>query len=66
VIKLNRIEAFVGTENEASKRLVKGLGFTEEGLLRGHYINNGIAEDSLVYGLLKSEFQQANKHSLHA
>jgi ribosomal-protein-alanine N-acetyltransferase len=56
-MQLNRIEAFIGSANEASQRLVKALGFREEGLLRKHYIKDGIAEDSLVFGLLRSEYQ---------
>jgi len=53
---LNRIEAFIGTQNQASQRLVKGAGFQQEGVLRGHYCKNGIIEDSLCFGLLKSDW----------
>lgn len=56
-MQLNRIEAFVGTANKASQRLLQGLGFREEGMLRKHYIKDGVAEDSLVFGLLQSEYQ---------
>ena len=55
-MKLNRIEAFIGPANEASIKLVTGLGFTREGLLRGHYCKNGGIQDSAVYGLLREEY----------
>jgi len=56
VMGLNRIEAFIGPENEPSLRLVKRLGFTEEGRLRAHYYKNGRMEDSVVFSLLRDEF----------
>jgi ribosomal-protein-alanine N-acetyltransferase len=55
-MELNRIEAYIGPANEPSLRLVKGFGFTEEGRLRAHYTSGGKTEDSLCFGLLKSEF----------
>lgn len=55
-MQLNRIEAFVSPGNEPSLKLVKGFGFTEEGLLREHYCKNGQPEDSLVFSLLKREY----------
>ncbi len=53
---LYRIEAYVGLYNTASIRLIEGLGFTKEGVLRAHFFKNGAVEDSRVYGLLKNEF----------
>lgn len=55
-MKLHRVEAFIGKENEASISLVRKFGFTKEGLLRQHYNKNGVMEDSLVFGLLKDEY----------
>lgn len=55
-MNLNRIEAFASPENTASIKLIENHGFIYEGLLRQHYGNNGVAEDSAVYGLLKPEF----------
>jgi ribosomal-protein-alanine N-acetyltransferase len=57
-MKLHRIEAFIGTENPASQNLVGKFGFTKEGHLREHYFANNKMEDSLVFGLLKHEYQQ--------
>ena len=57
VMNLNRIEAYIGTTNIASLSLVKKYGFTREGQLRQHYVRDGIAEDSLVFSLLKEEYK---------
>jgi ribosomal-protein-alanine N-acetyltransferase len=57
-MKLNRIEAFVGPKNEASMKLVKKFGFKHEGVMRQHYNYNGTLEDSLVFGLLREEYEQ--------
>ena len=61
-MNLNRVEAFASPLNTPSIRLIEGYGFTKEGLLRQHYGKNGVAEDSAVYGLLKSEYESL-KHS---
>ncbi len=53
---LNRVEAFVGSRNIPSLKLVRGLGFTEEGTLREHYCKDGHIEDSVCFSLLKREF----------
>ena len=55
-MKLNRIEAFVGPDNVASLKLIDNLGFTKEGHLRSHYLRDGEYEDSLVFSLLKKDF----------
>jgi [ribosomal protein S5]-alanine N-acetyltransferase len=57
---LHRIEAFTGKHNEASQRLLKGLGFRFEGILREHFCVNGVNEDSWCFSLLKREFGQGN------
>lgn len=54
---LNRIEAFIGQDNVPSLRLVRSLGFIEEGRLRQHYCKNGRMEDSLVFALLRDEYK---------
>jgi RimJ/RimL family protein N-acetyltransferase len=53
---LNRIEAFVGPHNTPSLKIVRGLGFTEEGTLREHFCKNGVMEDSVCFSLLKKEY----------
>lgn len=54
---LNRVEAFASPLNEPSIKLIERYGFTKEGLLRQHYGGKGVAADSAVYGLLKSEYE---------
>ncbi len=51
-MNLNRIEAYIHPENAASRKLVEGIGFRQEGLLREHYCHEGVTGDSEVYGLL--------------
>lgn len=52
---LNRIEALVNPRNEASRRLLKAFGFTEEGLLRQYQWTESGSVDLLMYSLLKKE-----------
>lgn len=53
---LQRVEAFVSPVNEASLRLLRRWQFVEEGLMREHYCKNGVLEDSMVFSLLKREY----------
>ncbi len=53
---LRRIEAEVDPLNRASSRLLEGLGFTREGQLRKRWVDKGAAHDTLIYGLLKDEW----------
>lgn len=61
VMLLNRIEAFVSPENGPSLQLVKGFHFRQEGHLRQHYFKNSVHEDSLVFGLLRAEYEGSKK-----
>ena len=56
-MKLNRIEACIGPQNIASKSLIKKYGFSKEGYLRQHYIRDEEIQDSLIYSLLKEEYE---------
>ncbi|MCD6011092.1 MAG: acetyltransferase, ribosomal protein N-acetylase [Flavipsychrobacter sp.] len=58
---LNRVEAFIGPANEPSLRIANRLGFTEEGRLREHYNKDGELQDSIVFGLLKPEYEKVKK-----
>lgn len=61
---LHRIEAYIGAENTASLRLLLGLGFQQEGVIRKHYEVNGVPEDSLLFSLLKDEHaHNTHKHA---
>lgn len=53
---LNRIEALIGPENVPSLTLVHRMGFLKEGILREHYVKNGVAEDSVAFALLRRDF----------
>ena len=52
-MNLHRIEAFIGSENKASLRLAEKNGFVKEGVLKEHYCNKGVMEDSVVFGLVR-------------
>jgi RimJ/RimL family protein N-acetyltransferase len=53
---LHRVEAELDPRNEASARAVERLGFVREGLLRERWIVEGEISDSLMVGLLRSEW----------
>jgi len=53
---LRRLMAYVHEENQASRRLLEKLGFQEEGLLREHYLIQGVPVNEVLYGLLKREW----------
>ena len=56
-LNLNRVEACVGPDNKASLSIIKKNRFTQEGHLRQHYIRDGVIQDSLVFSLLKEEYE---------
>ncbi|CKI12174.1 Putative ribosomal N-acetyltransferase YdaF [Streptococcus pneumoniae] len=57
-MQLIRIAAVVYVENKASQKLLNKAGFQEEGLLRKHMIQNGVAHDTILYSLLKEEWKK--------
>ena len=56
-MSFNRIEAFVNPINTASLKLLRGLNFKKEGLLRQHHFHDGNLNDSEVYSMLKEEYK---------
>ncbi len=56
-MELNRIEAFISPDNFSSTKLITTLNFVLEGKLCEHYNYNDKLNDSLVFGLLKSEYR---------
>ena len=56
-LDLNRIEADIDPRNTASARCLARLGFKQEGHLRERWIVNGEISDSIIYGLLRSEWR---------
>ena len=55
---LNRVWAQHFTRNPASGRVLEKLGFQREGTLRGHQKRFDEFEDSVVYGILASEWTE--------
>lgn len=58
---LHRIEAYIADYNIPSARLLNRYGFTQEGIVRGHYVVDGINEDSVLLSLLQPEYEQLKK-----
>jgi ribosomal-protein-alanine N-acetyltransferase len=56
-MELNRIEAYASTGNLPSLLLLRGFEFTKEGIMRSHYFNNNVMEDSICFSLLRSEYK---------
>jgi UDP-4-amino-4,6-dideoxy-N-acetyl-beta-L-altrosamine N-acetyltransferase len=56
-LNLNRIWCEVYSNNE-SVNLYRKVGFKDEGVLRDHVFKNGKYLDSLMLGMLKSEFKE--------
>ena len=54
---LRKLLAYVHDTNAASCRVLRKLGFVQEGLLREHYIINGVPENEILFGLLKREWR---------
>jgi [ribosomal protein S5]-alanine N-acetyltransferase len=55
-MEANRIEAFYDPENNASKNLLKKLGFSYEGTLRSRFFEKGVFVDASLSALLRDEF----------
>jgi ribosomal-protein-alanine N-acetyltransferase len=52
---LRKLVAFVHAENVASRRALEKAGFVQEGLLREHFVVNGVPADEAIYGLLRAD-----------
>jgi [ribosomal protein S5]-alanine N-acetyltransferase len=63
-LDLYRLGAITFIENAASQRLLKKLGFKEEGILRGNIFQNGISHDTYIFSLLQHEWKQNSLKSL--
>ncbi|MRH43469.1 GNAT family N-acetyltransferase [Aquibacillus halophilus] len=56
-IDLTRIGAVVFMKNESSTNLLTKLGFQQEGILRDYMYQNGRANDTYIYSMLKRDFK---------
>lgn len=54
-LKLHRVEAYIVRENEASRKLLKRIGFELEGVKRQSVRLHGIWQDHELYALLAEE-----------
>ena len=54
---INRIEAFIATDNKASEFLLKKCNFTLEGTLRQHRSHLGNKVDVFIFSYLKSDIK---------
>lgn len=52
---LRKIIAFVHEKNFSSIKVLERVGFQREGLLREHFLVNGIPTNEIVFGLLRNE-----------
>ena len=58
VMLLNRVQAIIDSENARSMRLVRRLGFVQEGILRQRSYFNGQFRDDVIFSLLKDEWKR--------
>ena len=59
-LELHRIEADIHPANVASGRILEGLHFRREGHLRERWFVGGEVSDSVIYGLLRSDWDGAS------
>ncbi len=62
-LQLNRVEALVYAENEASRALLRSLGFSEEGYLREHSWEKGRYWDDVIYALLARDYETNHRYT---
>ena len=62
-MQLHRLTADTDPNNQPSIRLLERLGFRREGYFREHYLVQGEAQDSIMYGLLRSEWKGCQARS---
>ncbi len=57
ISSLHRVWLSTAAENMGSQGVARKLGFTLEGVLRGHYVVQGRRMDKQVWGLLRPEWE---------
>lgn len=55
---LRKLLAYVHDQNVASCRVLEKVGFRREGILREHYLINGVPADEILFGLLRHEWER--------
>jgi ribosomal-protein-alanine N-acetyltransferase len=56
-MNLNRIQVMIPSHNQRSKKLVQGLGFSKEGVLRERSTFRGRPVDDVCFSLLRKEWK---------
>lgn len=59
-LKLHRILARHFGRNPASGRVMQKIGMTYEGCQREHFLKDGVFEDSMLYGIVRAEWEKAS------
>ncbi|WZY00265.1 GNAT family protein [Bacillus sp. FSL W7-1360] len=59
-LKLHKCMARAFAHNPASWRVMEKIGLKEEGLMRQHFMRDGMYIDSKCYGLLREEYLQGS------
>ena len=62
-LRLHRISAAIGPDNEASIAVVQKLGMKYEGRIRDHVFTNGAWRDSVLYAVLDHEWTYLTSRS---
>jgi RimJ/RimL family protein N-acetyltransferase len=57
-LNLYRVQLTVFSYNERARSLYERLGFTREGVFREHLARDGSRHDMILYGMLRSEWEQ--------
>lgn len=61
-MKLNRIEVYIMPRNKRSAKMIKGLGFKREGLLRERWFDeNGNYTDDILFSMLRSDWEKLRR-----
>jgi len=60
-LDLHRVEADIHPDNAASERVLEGLHFQREGRLRERWFVDGELSDSVIYGLLRTDWQAGTR-----
>lgn len=58
---LRRIEALAADYNTPSVRLLEKYGMQLEGVIREHYVVNGINEDSVLYSIIRPDYDRVKE-----
>jgi len=60
-LAINKVELLTLTDHHKNMKMVEGLGFVKEGMLKEHFFMFDSFQDVLVYRMLKSDFLVNNR-----